>query len=228
MLKGILDSNIKTVTSGLILNLDASQPRSYPGTGTSWYDISGNNNNGILQNGPTFSSTAGGTIVFDGTNDTTNCGNISTPTTALSVFAWLYDTDSAGSTHRDFTTKLSTFKFRADANYEGGGLSAFVVIGGAYEPRLNTSWTKNTWIQVAFTWNTNGNFRLFKNGVLAASSTTRSGTLGSSALNLEVGADSASANYWKGNISNVLIYNQTLTDAQVLQNYSVTKARFGL
>jgi hypothetical protein len=46
----------KIVTDGLILALDAASPRSYPGTGTTWYDLSGQGNNGTLVNGPTFSS----------------------------------------------------------------------------------------------------------------------------------------------------------------------------
>ena len=57
------------ITDGLVLNLDAGFTPSYPKNGTSWYDISGNLNNGVLTNGPTFNSANGGSIVFDGTND---------------------------------------------------------------------------------------------------------------------------------------------------------------
>ena len=57
------------ITRGLILHLDASAPSSYPGSGTTWSDISGNNHVGTLTNGPTFSTDGGGSIVFDGTND---------------------------------------------------------------------------------------------------------------------------------------------------------------
>ena len=49
--------------------VDAASPRSYPGSGTSWYDGSGTGNNGVLQNGPTYSSTNLGSIVLDGTDD---------------------------------------------------------------------------------------------------------------------------------------------------------------
>jgi len=55
------------VTSGLVLNLDASFVASYPVSGTSWYDISGSGNNGTLQNGPTFNSL--GYLTNDGSND---------------------------------------------------------------------------------------------------------------------------------------------------------------
>ena len=57
------------VTSGLVLCLDAGNPKSYPGSGTTWTDLSGRGNHGTLVNGPTFNSANGGSIVFDGSND---------------------------------------------------------------------------------------------------------------------------------------------------------------
>jgi hypothetical protein len=57
------------VTNGLVLCLDAANPKSYPGSGTTWTDLSGNVNNGTLTNGPTYSSANGGSIVFDGVDD---------------------------------------------------------------------------------------------------------------------------------------------------------------
>jgi hypothetical protein len=73
---GIIDSAPKIISSGLVLHLDAAQKRSYPGTGTTWTDLSGNGNNGTLVNGPTFNSANGGSIVFDGVDDHINMGNI--------------------------------------------------------------------------------------------------------------------------------------------------------
>ncbi len=59
----------KIVTNGLVLALDAADKNSYPGSGTIWRDVSGNNRNFTLTNGPTYNSANGGSIVFDGTND---------------------------------------------------------------------------------------------------------------------------------------------------------------
>ena len=42
------------VTDGLVLALDAANHKSYPGSGTTWYDLSGNGNNGTLNCGPSF------------------------------------------------------------------------------------------------------------------------------------------------------------------------------
>ena len=57
------------ITDSLILCLDAANTKSYPGSGATWTDLSGNGNNVTLTNGPTYSSVDGGSIVFDGTND---------------------------------------------------------------------------------------------------------------------------------------------------------------
>ena len=67
------------VTNGLVLNLDAAKTDSYPGTGTTWRDLSGNNNNGTLTNGPTYTGVSkDAAIVFDGVDDYVDCGNNST------------------------------------------------------------------------------------------------------------------------------------------------------
>jgi hypothetical protein len=48
------------VREGLVLHLDAGTTRSYPGSGTTWNDLSGSENTGTLTNGPTFNSANGG------------------------------------------------------------------------------------------------------------------------------------------------------------------------
>ena len=85
-LAGIAKSNIASIagstvvggiiTDGLVLYVDAGNTDSYPGSGTTWTDISTNSNNGTLTNGPTFDSGDGGSIVFDGTDDYVDFGNI--------------------------------------------------------------------------------------------------------------------------------------------------------
>lgn len=62
-------SNIQIVRNGQVLHLQPQLRNSYPGSGTVWYDLSGNNYNATLINGPTFNPANGGSIVFDGTDD---------------------------------------------------------------------------------------------------------------------------------------------------------------
>jgi len=68
----VYNNGPKIVTSGLVLALDAGNTKSYPGSGTVWTDLSGNGNTGTLTNGPTFNSSNGGSIVFDGVDDFVN------------------------------------------------------------------------------------------------------------------------------------------------------------
>jgi hypothetical protein len=77
----------KIVTNGLVLALDAADKNSYPGSGTTWRDMSGNNSNSTLTNSPTFNSANGGSIVFDGVDD--------------------YTTTTAGQAFYQYTNQLS-------------------------------------------------------------------------------------------------------------------------
>ena len=62
----------KIITNGLVLSLDAANNKSYPRSGTTWTDLSGNSNTGTLTNGPSFNDGNQGSIVFDGTDDYVN------------------------------------------------------------------------------------------------------------------------------------------------------------
>ena len=84
--------NPKIVTDGLVLCLDAANPKSYPGSGTTWYDLSGNGNHGTLINGPTYNSDNKGSIVFDGIDDYvsfTNPLNQSQLNQAWTIQGWI-------------------------------------------------------------------------------------------------------------------------------------------
>ena len=82
----------RIVTSGLVLALDAAERLSYPRTGTTWRDLSGNNNNGTLTNGPTFNAGNQGSIVFDGVDDYVGIPHTSilAPTSQISYGAWAF------------------------------------------------------------------------------------------------------------------------------------------
>ena len=79
----------KITTSGLILSLDAADKTSYPGSGTSWKDLSGNDNNGTLTNGPTFSAANRGNIVFDGVDDYVVTSNFTPNVTNKTLSGWV-------------------------------------------------------------------------------------------------------------------------------------------
>ena len=117
-LKYYNDTNI--VKSGLVLYLDAGLGSSYPGTGTTWTDLSGNGYNGTLTNGPTYSTSGGGSIVFDGVDDYTG---LSTSTgllnlgSAFTISGWIKLT----STSQDLGILFSSLNVNLSTNTQGVG-----------------------------------------------------------------------------------------------------------
>jgi hypothetical protein len=202
------------VTNGLIMNLDAGFTSSYPRNGTTWYDIA-TSNNGTLQNGPTFSSTNGGSIVFDGSNDRVDCGTFSV--SYLTVSTWVYRTSSA--THQGICRKEN-----------GWAVSQY---NGTLQVAPGTSWTfyntgyvipLDTWVNITYTYNGSGGVGsqiVYINGVSIFSSSAGSGAISSNANQVAVGYDDNNW-FWGGRIANTLIYNRALTSSEVLNNF-----RFG-
>ena len=86
-----INYNSNIVTSGLILCLDAANPRSYPGSGTNWYDVSGNSNDHTLVNSPSFS---GGKFTLNGTNGFNRTASILGTTSTCTVVVWYSTTDT--------------------------------------------------------------------------------------------------------------------------------------
>lgn len=84
------------IEDGLVLYLDAGNRKSYPGSGTTWFDISGYKSTGILTNGPTFNSSSLGSLVFDGINNYVNFGgsqaSLVRSATSLSIGATFFCT----------------------------------------------------------------------------------------------------------------------------------------
>jgi hypothetical protein len=84
--KQVTQSIPNVVTAGLMMYVDAGVPASYPGSGTTWNDLSGNGRNLTLINGPTFNAGLnGGALVFDGTNDYLSTTSFANPNGRLTV-----------------------------------------------------------------------------------------------------------------------------------------------
>lgn len=228
MLKGILDSNSKIITSGSILNLDASQLRSYSGTGTSWNDLSGNNINGTLNNGPTFSSTAGGTIVFDGTNDSVTTSSNILDLTNLTICAWVKFDSTSNTAYPTITNKETSNLAR---NWWLGIAGTFAFgrsVSGTDTAVISTvTPSLNTWYHVSATNDTTPVFKIYINGALN-NTTTTSGTLSTNGTTGWIGSYRDYLYPMNGNISVVQFYNRVLSATEILQNYNVQKTRFGL
>ena len=231
-------SGPKIITSGCVLALDAADKFSYPGSGTTWKDLSGNGNTGTLTNGPTFNAGNMGSIVFDGVNDyvdTTNSTGLNFTNTSGTVSLWFK------------TSVTNTFLIAKNMDSTGGwgvlidasGIPLFEAKNNAsgasaFYRYVNATGTNNVWhnIVAAFTTSTsvvaNNTVSMYFNGVLNQSALTRVLVYGgNTAGTIQLGRRT-SGGYFNGNISNVQIYNRLLSDNEVLQNYNATKSRFGL
>lgn len=219
------------VTNGLVLYLDAANKKSYPGSGTTWSDLSGSGNSGTLVNGPTFNSGKGGSIVFDGTNDYANCGNILNYTTGnFSFSCWVFInslTTNAGGQGPILFYKGS---YLNNGYYNQIGQNGQINFITNTNPEVNTFTLPGTIVagntyNITFTRN-GASVRIYVNGVDLTSTTGVHTTIPSSSSNFNI------ASYNQGQIVanirmyNFLNYNRALTAQEVLQNYNATRTRY--
>lgn len=211
------------VTSGLVLNLDAAKRDSYPGSGTTWRDISGNGNNGTLTNGPTFNSNNYGSIVFDGIDDyaLTNYDGI-LGTNPRSFAVWFKPNSSANKNLMGYGQQVS--KKMWDILLYNGNIGIHLYNSGA---EAGTPYTVGVWQYITFTY-THPTIYSYMNGVYKNSYTDSSIDTGAiKKLNIARGAYDVYA-YYNGIVANIQIYNRALSPSEILQNYNATKTRYGL
>jgi hypothetical protein len=218
------------VTTGLALNLDAADKNSYPGSGTTWTDTSGYGRNGTLTNGPTFSSSNGGTIVFDGANDYVVLTNASTPLTNLSYETILkIDSIPASNTYRSIWQK--------SADWNGSTGISLQMIYGYLTFSYGSFWggsvsydlsnlTVGNWYHIVGTSNnvSSGTSKMYINGSLVATGANAATPTSTSDLTLGYGNGGG----FLGNISIFKTYSRTLSASEILQNYTVQRKRFGI
>jgi hypothetical protein len=217
------------VKNGLVLWLDAANTKSYPGSGTIWRDLSGNNN-GNLNNGPTFTSANNGGIVFDGVDDFVSLSNPTfTNQMTAEIFIRVDTSNIIGSTVASYVLgRESAYRMLATptgfswvcATTNNGWYTAGTAIG--IEMPIN-----NIWNHFVGTYDGTKN-SLYVNGSLAVTGSAISGNILASS-NLQL-MNSAAANVvdCKGTLAISRLYNLALSAQEVLQNYNATKARYGL
>ena len=210
-------NNAPIVTDGLVFYVDAKNGNSYPGSGTTWSDLSGNNNHATLINGTTFNSN--GYMQFDGSNDlvTTNMfGGRNPSTDPFTVQAIIRSNTLAGQSIWIDATGNGTNQRFYSALDDGGG-NPLGIQGSPYSDYTpnNTNWTHQTIVMDGST------AQSYRNGI---SSYTKSYTSYTLYGNIVIGGR---ANYnWHGDIALVKIYNRALSSDEILQNYNALKNRF--
>ena len=226
--------NVITNLSNIVLYLDAANTNSYPGTGTTWTDLSGQSNNGTLINGPTYNSGNGGSLVFDGSNDYVS------ETSALSdsffqgnwtISLWV-NFDSLN------TTNSSNDKILIHHGSSAINKGLHLVQRnsrihfGLYGNDIQGSATLSTgiWYHVTYTLN-NTTFlkQIFINGSLDSSGTGNGGAYTGTGSNTRIGGKVLTfGQYFDGKMSSVIAYSEVLTSSEIANNFDAFKGRYGL
>ena len=207
-------------TDGLLLNLDAGSLLSYAGSGNSWLDISGNNNVGLLVNGPTYSgSGVTGALVFDGTNDYVTLGK-DILSTVYTISAWFMLGDQAS----------NRMQIIFDSSYSGilmnkNGGEFYYKNVSSYLLNFSYSFNFNTWYNITAV-NASNKKSIYVNGSLVASIFDNSSY--EPVNNFVIGSNSGNVEFLLGKVAGVIAYNRALTASEIYQNYDAMRTRYGL
>ena len=214
------------VTAGLVANYDFGWYNSYPGTGSSFYDISGNLITGTLYNGVGFLGNDNGYLSFDGTDDYAQATQ--TLSTPITICGWVKYNDQGQITNTWIDISPHTVLV-VSLNRTGNG-DTYVYIGNGSSwlatPAINASQKMlvNTWYHLAFVSNGSSS-TLYMNGVNVGTSIYSPSGYGTS---YRFGAIVYGSEWLDGNIATTTIYNTALTQAQILQNFNAQAYRFGV
>jgi hypothetical protein len=209
----------------LQLYLDAGLSSSYPGSGTTWTDLSGNGRNGTLTNGPTYSSADGGSIVFDGTDDVVQCSGSLTATAATFV-AWIRRNGDQGTYDgilfsRGTNVTGMQFQSSNQLSYNwNNAVNAYTWQSGLTVPDL-------TWCMIAVSvTSTAATAYLCQSSGITSATNTVSHT--STTLDdIKIGQEDFGSRFFGGNIAIARLYDTALSADQISQLFDADKTRFG-
>jgi hypothetical protein len=221
------------ITDGLVLLLDAGNPQSYPGSGTTWTDLSGNGNNGTLVNGVGYSASNGGALVFDGVDDYVTLSNVLTNSGNLTYCAWVYRSVVSPDGYTNlFTSTTQNEQFQLDLTGYPGGFGVY--LNGSFNSTDSNVIPLNTWVYICWQRNGTGLYG-YLNGVEQFSATTGNtvgyGYNNSTAVSRinKIGAYSSVTSYnLNGKLGPVHMYNRALSATEITQNFNALRSRFGI
>ena len=202
----------------LKMNLDASNTNSYPGTGTTWFDLTPNANNGAIS-GATWDTN--GYFDFDGSNDYVNVpdNNSLEWTTSKSLSVWVNSNNSSG--NKGIVAKTTNASPYGWILQQDGGTVKFWFASGANFPTTPaTTLPLNTWTHIVVTYN-GSSVLMYKNEVLVSTlNTSLIPSSSSSPLTIGKYYSNISNYYFNGQISKARVYDVTLTQAEITALYN--------
>ena len=216
---------------GLVLQLDAGNSLSYPGSGTTWTDLSGNNNNGTLMNGVGYASSNGGILTFDGVDDYVNAGNatsldikgsgtISMWVDPITIRGGLFSRSDGGG----WQNERLVLHF-----YGTGGKLGLALANGTtfHQYTSNTIVPLGQWIHLVVNYD-GTNVKFYFNGVLDAT-VAQGYTPEMTGIKTWIGkVEGLSPNLFTGSMGDVRIYNRALSADEISQIFNALRGRYGI
>ena len=234
----------KIVTDGLVLCLDAANPKSIINGNTTWNDLTKNLNNGTLINGPSYNTANGGNIVFDGVDDFVSVSSLSNtnfPQEQGTVSIWYNIKSDNGVINKDDKGIFDQFNsvrnhiFIRNYPFQPSGPN-FVIQIALQSTLLPTSYiyftvqniTVDEWhnIVVTYVCGSSSSVKVYIDGNLVSSGVMSDSSWRPNGQFVGFGSTNQPCMQGKGSI--LKIYNRSITSSEVLQNYNATKSRFGL
>ena len=221
-------NNAPIVTDGLVFYVDAGNSSSYPGSGTTWYDISGRGNNGTFSATPTTSTSGGGSIVFDGANDICNfpaAAFVAGDAATLSI--WYFGRLPHASSTPFYVGDGNYRHFQFHLPWSNGSIY-FDHMGHTGASRLSSAGNNDSlgWHNWVFLTDSTSPQRqeIYRDGSLWASDSSAVSYSGDH--NQVIIGSSYGIDYDNGTVSSAVLYNRALSASEVLQNYNALKNRF--
>ncbi len=230
------------VRSGLVLALDAANTKSYPGSGTTWTDLSVNGNNGTLINSPTYTSGTSGYFRF--AHASTQYINFASASSlqflnrsAYTLEAWVYPTRNPGINNwtgifdredtsigsRDgfnlfFLGSASTLTYFTTERFVAGS-------GVSVSNTVDSSVSVNAWHHIVATYD-GTTLLLYRNGVSVGTPITSTGNITNTSKTMTLAIRGGQP--FDGRIANTKIYSRALTFQEILQNFEAHRDRYGI
>jgi hypothetical protein len=217
------------VDSNLILWVDAAQPASYPGSGTSFFDLSGGSRNFTLGANVAFTQSQGGAMAISTSGVINSATSNMTIAGVHTVSVWVQPSieDTAIRRYLTINTATDAIVIRNDGAVGAGNgqLHYYIDIGGSSQSiRVNNQVVAGQTANFVGTWN-GTIMRLYKNGTQIGTFSV-SGTLATS-VNTNYRIASVTEGM-VGDFYQAMVYNRALSAQEVLDNFNAIRGRYGV
>ena len=220
-----LSHSPRIVTNGLVCCLDAHDPKSYNGSGSTWSDRSGNGRDGSLIASPTYT---GESFNLNGSTQWVEITGMTNFATANKFTCEIWGKSDNSTWNNSGLLVSKRNQFIISTNSGATGMTWYAYIAGVGWQSIGTSGVNiQNWHCYTFVY-TGGLLYAYVNGELSNSGGNAAWSIGSDTGTTYIGKDDGIVRSLDGDVSTTRFYDRALTAEEVLQNYNATKGRFGL